>query len=617
LADRAGFRYGARGPALDNSAQKGASAAMARVAVANHAKLSWLLVRGGLRQLAGRANGHPLLRWRLIPFRADRLLIAPQDLRTADATRASEIYSGRFAFAGKVVICDGRSVFEMEPPSDEWATELLGFGWLRHMRAADSGITRANARALVDEWITLQGSWHPLAWRPDVLSRRIISWLSQAPLVLQDADAGFYRRYLRSLVRQVRYLRHTAGDARRGVAHLQAVIALTYAALCIAGQGRRIKSTTERLKNELERQILPDGGHSGRDPGAIIEILLELLPLRQAYASRNLVPPQALLNAIDRMMPMLRFFRHSEGTFAHFNGMGATPAEQLMTLLAYDETHGLPHSNAPYSAYQRLEAGGAVLIMDTGRTPPIEISLEAHAGCLSFEFSSSKQNLLIVNCGMPEIARENWRQLARATPAHSTVTFNDASSARFLEMAAFRNVLGGSPMLGGPSHVAVEREDRADAIVLRATHNGYADRYGVLHERTVVLTADGARLQGEDLFLSADGEAQVRTTRDAFAVRFHLHPSIKASRLTDGRGVMLMAPNREVWTFSGHYDHVDLEDSVYLAGTEGPRRTMQIVIHGNARVTPRVIWSLQRASLAASVKANATRRTREEEPRLL
>ena len=226
---------------------------MARGSVANHLKLSWLLLRGGLRQAAGRLNGHPLLRWPLPQLKADRLLIAPQDLRTADATLATEIYSGRFAFAGKVVICDGRSIFEMEPPSDEWATALLGFGWLRHLRAAESGITRANARALVDEWITLQGSWHPVAWRPDVLSRRIISWLSQAPLVLQDADARFYRRFLRSLVRQVRYLRHTAGDARRGVARMQAEMALTYAALCIAGQARHIKSATDRLRHEIGR----------------------------------------------------------------------------------------------------------------------------------------------------------------------------------------------------------------------------------------------------------------------------------------------------------------------------------------------------------------------------
>src|ERR1700730_7309277 len=517
---------------------------MSRVAVANHAKLSWLLLRGAMRRLAGRANGHPLVRWPLPPLKADRLLISPQELRTADGTRASEIYSGRFAFAGKVVVCDGRSVFEMEPPSEEWATALLGFGWLRHLRAAESAITRANARALVDEWITLQGSWHPLAWRPDVLSRRVISWLSQSTLGLQDADVRFYRRFLRSLLRQVRYLRHTAGDASRGVARLQATVALTYAALCIASQSHRIKSATERLNHEIERQILPDGGHVGRNPEAVIELLLEFLPLRHAFKSRNIPPPQPLLNAIDRMIPMLRFFRHSEGSFAHFNGMGMTPVDVLMTLLAYDDTRGTPLSNAPHSAYQRLEAAGGVVIMDTGRAPPIEMSLEAHAGCLSFEFSTPKGCLMVVNCGMPQTAREDWRPFARGTPAHSTVTFNDTSSARFVETPAFRRVLGGSPMLGGPSNVAVTREDRADGIVLRAAHDGYADRYGILHERTILLAADGARFEGEDMFLAADGSAKLRTTEDRFAVRFHLHPSVKATRLTDGHAVMLMTANK-------------------------------------------------------------------------
>ena len=53
--------------------------------------------------------------------------------------------------SGKIVLCDGRSPFEIEPPSEEWSDQLLGFGWLRHLRAAESAITRANARALVDE----------------------------------------------------------------------------------------------------------------------------------------------------------------------------------------------------------------------------------------------------------------------------------------------------------------------------------------------------------------------------------------------------------------------------------------------------------------------------------
>jgi uncharacterized heparinase superfamily protein len=590
---------------------------MSRVSVAEHAKLSWLVMRGGLRQLAGRINGHPLIRWPVMPVRADRLLIAPQDLRTADSTRASEIYSGRFAFAGKVVICDGRSIFETAPPSEEWAAALLGFGWLRHLRAAESGITRANARALVDEWIALQGSWHPIAWRPDVLARRIMSWLSQATLVLHDADVRFYRRFLRSLMRQVHYLRHTAPDARGSVARMQAITALTYAALCLAGQSRHIKSATERLSAELERQILPDGGHASRNPGAVVELLMDLLPLRQAFASRNIAPPSALLNAVDRMMPMLRFFRHSDGTFAHFNGMGATPVDQLVTLLAYDEARGAPLANAPHSGYQRLEAGGAVVMMDTGRAPAIEMSLDAHAGCLSFEFSTPKQSLLVVNCGMPSTGRENWRQVARATAAHSTVTFNDTSSCRFIEAGTFRRVLGGSPMLGGPSHVAVTREDRPDAVVLRASHDGYADRYGILHERTLVLAGNGTRIEGEDMFLAADGSPQLRTSYDQFAVRFHLHPSVKANRLTDGHGVMLMTANKEVWTFNSHEDRVELEESVYLGGTEGPRRSVQMVIYGHARKVPRVLWTIQQANPAmAAATATPARRVRGEEPEL-
>src|SRR6185312_597032 len=214
---------------------------MAGLSIGERAKLLLLLGRRTLRSIAGRLRGHPFIRLSFIPRRADRLLIAPQDLRTADGTRASEIYAGRFAFAGKVVISDGRSPFEIVPPSEEWAEAVLGFGWLRHLRAAESGITRANARALVDEWITLQGSFHPVAWQPEILARRINAWLSQAPLILHDADDQFYRRFLRSLTRQVRYLRHTALEAHEGVPRMQTLIALTYASLCMQGQSRHLK----------------------------------------------------------------------------------------------------------------------------------------------------------------------------------------------------------------------------------------------------------------------------------------------------------------------------------------------------------------------------------------
>jgi uncharacterized heparinase superfamily protein len=580
-----------------------------RVSVAERARLSVLIGRRAFRTFLGGVNAHPLLRWRFASTKTDRLVIAPQDLRTADATRASEIYSGRFAFAGKVVIADRRSPFEMTPPSDEWAATLLSFVWLRHLRAADSAITRANARSLIDDWITMQGGWHRIGWRPDILSRRVICWLSQAPFVLQDADARFYRRFIRSLSRQVRYLRRTLNESRDGLPRLQAVIALNYATLCLQGQSGHLRANVRRLIDELRKQILPDGGHVSRNPGALIELLADLLPLRQLFSARQLQPPQALNNAIDRIMPMLRFFRHGDGNFAQFNGMGPTPVDLLATVLAYDDARGTPVSNAPHSGYQRIDAGQTALLMDTGRPPPVILSQEAHAGCLSFELSW-KQHRLIVNCGLPAVNKENWRQVARATPAHSTVTINDRSSCRFLESSAVRRLMGGSPIIAGPQNVRIEREP--GGVILRAAHDGYASECGVIHTRFIRLNGDGRALDGEDSFAPSDGGEFDAGTGGEFAVRFHLHPAIKASRLADGRGVILLLQDREVWTFATLADAVELEESVFLAGSDGPRRTVQIVIYGRVGEATPVRWSFRHTPPAAP----GSRPDRAQEPEL-
>src|SRR5919112_2337982 len=79
----------------------------------------------------------------------ERLLLAPQDLRTSDPTVASDIYAGLFVFAGRALTTGGRSPFEFAPPLRAWGEALYGFGWLRHLGAADTALARANARALV------------------------------------------------------------------------------------------------------------------------------------------------------------------------------------------------------------------------------------------------------------------------------------------------------------------------------------------------------------------------------------------------------------------------------------------------------------------------------------
>src|SRR5438067_10236208 len=563
------------------------------------------------RGIMARASGGSVSLSRLWPGRTDRLIIAPHDLRTADATRAAEIYAGRFVFAGKIVTCHGRSVFDLEPPSEDWEAALLGFGWLRHLRAADTTLTRANARSLVDDWISNTGRKRRVGRRADVLARRVISLLSQAPLVLGDTDGKFYRRYLRGLAREIRYLRYTLLDVD-GVARLQVLIALCYASLCLANQAPHIRAATRKLSDELQRQILPDGGHISRNPGALIELLIDLLPLRQTFAARNIAPPAALLNAIDRMMPMLRFFRHGDGSFALFNGMASAPSDVLATLLAYDDTHGAPMATMPHSGFQRVDAGATTIIMETGMPPPPSVSQDAHAGCLSFELSSGPSRI-VINCGMPSTGRDNWRVFARSTAAHSTLTYHETSSCQFVELSAMKRLLQGAPVVSGPANVESYREAVENGDLLTTSHDGYLAKFGVVHRRVLMISQDGGRLDGEDTISPAPG-ARIKGDETDFALRFHLHPAVKASRLSDARGVMLVLSNRDVWTFEAKDDKVDLEDSVFLAGNDGPRRTAQIVIRQDSRHAPSIRWSFARSS--ASAPATNSRRNAQREPEL-
>nr|WP_246717642.1 heparinase II/III family protein [Microvirga flocculans] len=535
-----------------------------------------------------------------------RLLFAPQDLRTADPTVATDIYSGFFAFSGRAITTGGRSPFAFAPPSRAWGEALYGFGWLRHLRAAGTALAQANARSLVDEFVTSRLGDRRIACSPEVTARRLMSFISQSPLILEGADHAFYQRFLKLIGQHVSSLERQVRSGALPYQQLMAAIALCYAGLCCEGLDRNLKRASRLLARELDRQILADGGHASRNPRIIVELLFDLLPLRQMFASREVDTPEALLRSIDRILPMVRLFRHGDGTLSHFNGMGVTAADHLATLLTYDDMRSQAIHHAPHSGYERLEAGRTLVVADVGAPPPRPLSQEAGAGCLSFEFSSAAQRI-VVNCGMPQIAGDAIIQASRSTVAHSTASIDDVSSCQIVDkkgnwlerrISAWLLRRVGPVVLSGPEKVTAERGEREHVQILGASHDGYKARFGIVHERRWLLAPKGNVLEGEDTFLSEGGQS----ARAQAIIRFHLAPGIKASRAQGGRVVMLVLPNREAWQFSATPVEAELEDSVFLATADGMRRTEQIVLTVRPGETPTVRWRFERMARTFSAE---------------
>src|SRR5690606_25397854 len=170
-----------------------------------------------------------------------------------------------------------------------------------------------------------------------VMARRMISWITHANLLLEDADARTFDIITESLGYQLVKLSATWRMAPVGAPRLVALIAMVLADLSIAGHERQLRGAEARLASELSHQILEDGGHISRNPALLIDLMLDLLPLSQCFVARDRRPPAELIGAIERAMAMLRYMRMGDGWLARFNGVSVPAPAHLATVLAYDD----------------------------------------------------------------------------------------------------------------------------------------------------------------------------------------------------------------------------------------------------------------------------------------
>jgi uncharacterized heparinase superfamily protein len=296
-------------------------------------------------------------------------------------------------------------------------------------------------------------------------------------------------------------------------------------------------------------------------------------------------------------MPMLRFFRTGDGTLARFNGAGPTATDALATVMAYDDVEGAPVRTAANSGYVRLACGTTTLICDIGPAPAPSLSMGAHAGFLSFEMSSANCPM-IVNCGAPAPDHDVWRPFSRSTAAHSTLTFEDSSSAAFAATGANGGAIAGDAALTGPANAQATFTDQGDNYRIKGSHDGYLADFGVSHARQILVAPNGLLISSEDKLSAPVGlkSPEGDLIAGAYAIRFHLHPSVRASMAADGQSALLTLKNGETWKIGSNAPETKIEESFFIADARGPQATSQVVLAGfvGEASEVRIVWTIER-----------------------
>ena len=312
--------------------------------------------------------------------------------------------------------------------------------------------------------------------------------------------------------------------------------------------------------------------------------------------ARDRPPPKELTDAIDRIMPMLRFFRLGDGTLARFNGAGPTPTDALATVLAYDDIEGTPVRTAANSGYVRVEAGDHADRLRPRAAAGASLSTNAHAGFLSFEMSSG-------DCPHDHQLRRALarpRRLAAVRPHHAGAFDaqprgrSRSPSSRAGPTARSRRA---DATLSGPLNPQGAFSDQGDNLRIKGSHDGYMGRYGVSHSRQILIAPSGNLLSARTSCRRAGSRA-----RDGADRRLLRHPLPSASeregaeRPATAQRVTLILRNGETWRISSNAEETGIEESVLLADPRGPQPTSQVVLSGmmgEAREV-RIVWNIEK-----------------------
>lgn len=516
--------------------------------------------------------------------------VAP-DSWPGDAVSGQRLLSGALAACGEtgsIAPSDQDPAWQRASASDLWLAALNGFAWLRDLRDCGDPAGAALAVRLVDDWIEREGRWSAATWRRDVLANRIVEWIRHYDWLATAADPAFAGRFVHSLARQrlhLKRLSRTGLVGHEAVAVLKAVI---FADLAFLREGKGYEKSLEqavsRLGRFVKRYVLHDGVVAERAPHLQIVVLRHLLDVRAALASAEHKFPAELGAAIDRLAPMLRFFRHGDGGLALFNGTWEGDRAMIDLALARSGSGEGAPAMALASGFQRLAAGTSLVIADTGSPPGRGMDGQAHAGTLSFEMSAAHERL-IVNCGVFPGAPSEWRRFMRFTAAHSTAVVDDTNSSEITDHGALEYRAG---------NVLVDRAEDQGAQWLDMSHDGYRSLFGIIHRRRLWLSPDGGDLRGEDMFTGPEGRL-VTSPDKRFIVRFHLHPAVKATLAQSGQAVLMRLPSGRGWRLRASGAGIGLAESIYLGEEGRQRRTEQIVLVGQIPAEGAAVkWALTR-----------------------
>ena len=502
----------------------------------------------------------------LLKNNVEEISFTPKDVWPGDPVLGDQLVQGYYNLANKKIYSPEETLWQISNTNTFWQNEAHSFSWLRHLKARSGSLARKHARLLILEWLKLYENYNYKTWELEILSRRVSAWVTNFDFLLAEKDKNFSDTLLVNLFKQIKFLRSQTnkkyfsllekkyGLEESSIKKIKILRALILSSMCFENQLARFTNYIKILESEIKVNFNIDGMHESKSPSTHLEILGDLVTIREAIVSKQKKSPNFLETLIKKGAHSLKFFRTPAGTLVTFNG--SKQETKFLIDKIINQADGQPRGRGPISlsksGFEKIVCNGITVFVDTYCNRNKNASNAAHA----IEINLGK-NRLLGSCGTVYKKNNSWRKSLLSSSAHSALTLEKTNPCNNSE---------------GETIAFSKRYQKNGSELVFLRHEGYKNKFTATCSRTIEVNRTGKNIAILD-------EIQAFKLLK-FDIRMHLNPKIKVSLSLDKKKALLILDGQG-WNFSFQGKaKLLLEPSIFVEDNGQIKKTNQLILHG-------------------------------------
>ena len=447
--------------------------------------------------------------------------------------------------------------------------KMHNFFWLNLIDRKNDGKA---IQKIIKIWMLKYSTYKRNIWESSVISRRIISWILNADIVLNNDSFEFKRNFLTSIVLQTNHLKKNIKFEKSYTTRIEILVAILLTGLVFKECEENYNLALKELERLIKEFFDNEGFPLNRNPSDLIFCLKHFFLCKETMQDAQKYIPEFLEEIINKNIVCTKYFLTPNNQVPLFNG---GLEENLDYITRYiDKKRGKEKNKSEtLGGIQKLKYKNNYVFFDVGVPPNKNFSKSYQSGPLSFEYYLDGLKI-ITNCGFGHNISSKAELLSRLTSAQSTLTVNDTSVTKFERNKLLNKVFGNSIKNTFKTFDINYQEDE-NKISSTASHNGYEKNYGCIFKRNISIIKSNNNVLGSDEILVQEDKGSLN-----YSIRFHLYPGLSATKTMSGNSALIQISKNKSLILTVLNENIILEKSIFLGRNKILENTC-VTVSGN------------------------------------